>query len=94
LIARIRFASDYGQPHRIGFGARQRCWPDCAEFPSWRERLDQDHLIDLRVLGEISETASLGTWDITLAKSGLPNTFVPGRNILFSHSRGGSGLRA
>ena len=75
---------DYGQRHRIELDARQRVLAGLRDqFPSWRERLGEDQLIDLRVLGEISETALTRDMDITLAKSGLPNTFVPGRNIMF-----------
>lgn len=82
LVETIGF--DYGQRHRIELDARQRVLAGLgAEFPSWRERLGADHLIDLRVLGEISETALTRDMDIALAKSGLPNTFVPGRNIMF-----------
>jgi 7-cyano-7-deazaguanine synthase len=75
---------DYGQRHRIELEARQRVLGRLrAEFPSWRERLGEDRVIDLRVLGEISETALTREMDIALEKSGLPNTFVPGRNIVF-----------
>lgn len=82
LVETISF--DYGQRHRIELDARQRVLAGLrAAFPSWRERLGEEHLIDLRVLGEISETALTRDMDIALAKSGLPNTFVPGRNIMF-----------
>lgn len=82
LVETIGF--DYGQRHRIELDARKRVLAGLRTgFPSWRERLGEDHLIDLRVLGEISETALTRDMDITLAKSGLPNTFVPGRNIMF-----------
>jgi len=75
---------DYGQRHRIELDARQRLLARLrAEFPAWRERLGADYVIDLRALGEISETALTRETDIALAKSGLPNTFVPGRNIMF-----------
>lgn len=75
---------DYGQRHRIELEARPRVLARVrAEFPSWRERLGEDRVVDLRVLGEISETALTRDMDIALATSGLPNTFVPGRNILF-----------
>ena len=53
------------------------------DFPSWRERLGEDHVIDVGVLGEISETALTRDMKIAIGKSGLPNTFVPGRNIMF-----------
>ncbi|HKQ27000.1 MAG TPA: 7-cyano-7-deazaguanine synthase QueC [Burkholderiales bacterium] len=82
LVETIGF--DYGQRHRIEIDARQRVLAELrAQFPSWRERLGEDHVIDLRVLSEISETALTRDMDITLSKSGLPNTFVPGRNIMF-----------
>lgn len=75
---------DYGQRHRIELEARPRVLARLrAEFPSWAARLGEDCVIDLRVLGEISDTALTREMDIELAASGLPNTFVPGRNILF-----------
>ena len=52
-------------------------------FPEWGGRLGEDHLVDLRVLGGISDTALTRECAIELTSSGLPNTFVPGRNLLF-----------
>lgn len=40
-------------------------------------------MIDLSVLGEISETALTRQDDITTGENGLPSTFVPGRNLVF-----------
>jgi 7-cyano-7-deazaguanine synthase len=75
---------DYGQRHRVELEARPRVLARLrAGFPSWAARLGEDRVIDLRVLSEISETALTREVDIELTKSGLPNTFVPGRNILF-----------
>jgi 7-cyano-7-deazaguanine synthase len=75
---------DYGQRHRVELEARQRVLASLrAAFPSWRPRLGEDHLVDLGVLGRISETALTRDVDIELTKSGLPSTFVPGRNIVF-----------
>ena len=51
--------------------------------PGWAERLGDDHLLDLSVLGEMSDTALTGDAEITMQANGLPNTFVPGRNLLF-----------
>jgi 7-cyano-7-deazaguanine synthase len=51
--------------------------------PDWRARLGEDHLLDLPVLGAISETALTRGTELNYAESGLPNTFVPGRNIAF-----------
>src|SRR5262249_50735446 len=42
-----------------------------------------DHLIDLGILGAISDTSLTRDVEIRMLDSGLPSTFVPGRNILF-----------
>ncbi|AVO34122.1 7-cyano-7-deazaguanine synthase QueC [Ottowia oryzae] len=75
---------DYGQRHHVEM--RQRLMVRRvlqARFPEWRARLGEDHVIDLNVLGQISETALTRDSAIALAGSGLPNTFVPGRNLVF-----------
>ena len=75
---------DYGQRHRIELDCRERVRERLREdFSAWRTRLGGDHLIDLTILGRISETALTRSAEITLQASGLPNTFVPGRNLLF-----------
>ena len=51
--------------------------------PDWARRLGDDHLLDLPVLGRISDTALTGNAEIAMQANGLPNTFVPGRNLLF-----------
>jgi len=52
-------------------------------FPHWKSRLGPDHLIDLEALGQVSETALTREVEITIGESGLPTTFVPGRNLIF-----------
>ncbi|MFP3758475.1 7-cyano-7-deazaguanine synthase, partial [Cupriavidus sp. SIMBA_020] len=54
-----------------------------SRFPKWGERLGDDHMIDLSVLGSISDTAMTREIEIETAANGLPNTFVPGRNLMF-----------
>jgi 7-cyano-7-deazaguanine synthase len=54
-----------------------------ARFPGWRDRLGSDHLLDLSILGQVSDTALTQEEEIELRDNGLPNTFVPGRNLLF-----------
>src|SRR5262249_58289334 len=51
--------------------------------PVWGERLGEDHLIKLDALAAISETALTREVAIEVADSGLPTTFVPGRNLVF-----------
>ena len=46
-------------------------------------RLGPDHLLDVGVIGQISETALTREVAIETAETGLPTTFVPGRNIAF-----------
>jgi len=75
---------DYGQRHRIELDVRPRIIERIrADFSDWRDRLGEDHVLDLRVLGQISETGLTRSVDIAMQANGLPNTFVPGRNILF-----------
>jgi 7-cyano-7-deazaguanine synthase len=75
---------DYGQRHRVELEARINVIADLREkFPHWSARLGDDHVIDLAVLGAISDTALTRDGEITYSKNGLPNTFVPGRNLMF-----------
>ena len=75
---------DYGQRHRVELDCRTRLIGRLRhEFPQWGEKLGADHLIDLGVLGQVSDTALTRDSAIAFAASGLPNTFVPGRNLLF-----------
>jgi 7-cyano-7-deazaguanine synthase len=77
-------AFDYGQRHRIELECRSRVRERIArEFPAWAARLGPDHLLPIEVLGRISDTALTRDAEIALQSDGLPNTFVPGRNLLF-----------
>lgn len=75
---------DYGQRHRVELDVRELLRSGIRRsFPAWGAKLRDDHLIDLNVLGQISDTALTTGVEIAMADSGLPNTFVPGRNLLF-----------
>ena len=75
---------DYGQRHRIEMDVRLTTLSELrAAFPAWGDRLGDDHVVDLAVLGQISETSLTRDVAIAYEQSGLPNTFVPGRNLLF-----------
>ena len=75
---------DYGQRHRVELDARQVVLRELrARFAGWAGRLGDDHLLDLAVLGEVSETSLTRDTAFRMEASGLPNTFVPGRNLLF-----------
>jgi 7-cyano-7-deazaguanine synthase len=51
--------------------------------PAWAGRLGDDHVVRLDALAAISETALTREVAIEVGESGLPTTFVPGRNIVF-----------
>lgn len=92
LVETIGF--DYGQRHRIELDCRQPVLEGLREaFPRWRARLGQDHLLDMRVLGQISGTALTDDRAIVFESSGLPNTFVPGRNLIFFNFAGAIAYR-
>jgi 7-cyano-7-deazaguanine synthase len=75
---------DYGQRHRAELTARLEFREGLAQqFPRWAARLGEDRVLDLSALGAISDTALTREVAIATAASGLPNTFVPGRNIVF-----------
>jgi 7-cyano-7-deazaguanine synthase len=75
---------DYGQRHRIELDCRKAVIERLRrDFPEWDRKLADDHLVDLGVLGHLSDTALTREAAISFAEGGLPNTFVPGRNLLF-----------
>lgn len=75
---------DYGQRHRVELDCRIEVLRELRDqFPQWADRLGEDHRLDLGLLGQISETALTSERTIEFQDNGLPNTFVPGRNLLF-----------
>jgi 7-cyano-7-deazaguanine synthase len=75
---------DYGQRHAVELTVRPTVLQALrALSPDWNERLGEDHLIDLSLLSKISDTAMTQDVEIVMQANGLPNTFVPGRNLLF-----------
>jgi 7-cyano-7-deazaguanine synthase len=75
---------DYGQRHRIELDQRAKIRAKIVTIdPLWASRLGADHLLDLTLLGQISATAMTRDVEIVTEANGLPNTFVPGRNLIF-----------
>jgi len=75
---------DYGQRHAIELAVRPVVLEGLrTRFPRWSERLGEDHFVTMRELGQLSRTALTETAEIRLTGEGLPNTFVPARNLLF-----------
>lgn len=74
----------YGQRHAVELERRPVLREAIARLvPGWAERLGDDHLLDVPVLGQISETALTRDVAVHMEANGLPNTFVPGRNLVF-----------
>ena len=75
---------DYGQRHAIELTMRPQLLDGLRTMRSdWKSKLGEDHLLDLSLLAAISDTALTSDVAITMQENGLPNTFVPGRNLLF-----------
>ena len=75
---------DYGQRHRVELDCRDAVRARlAAEFPRWAARLGPDHTLRLDALAAVSDTALTAEREIALRADGLPNTFVPGRNLIF-----------
>ncbi|MBX9711102.1 MAG: 7-cyano-7-deazaguanine synthase QueC [Xanthobacteraceae bacterium] len=75
---------DYGQRHGIELECRDDITTGLKRIrPEWQQRLGEQHTLDIPTLAEISDTALTRDVAIEMGEGGLPNTFVPGRNLLF-----------
>lgn len=75
---------DYGQRHDVEMICRTDVLGAMRALrPEWAARLGEDHRLDMSLLGQISDCALTKERSIEFEKSGVPNTFVPGRNLLF-----------
>jgi 7-cyano-7-deazaguanine synthase len=75
---------DYGQRHAVELRCRGAVLAGIRRaFPRWAARLGEDRVVDLGVIGKISDTALTRESEIAMGENGLPTTFVPGRNLLF-----------
>ena len=75
---------DYGQRHIIELEIRQQLITRLKlNFPDLAKKLGRDHFVDAKNLGQIGETAMTEDMQISYNENGLPNTFVPARNLYF-----------
>lgn len=74
----------YGQRHAVELAVRPRVRERLAALaPDRGARLGADHVIAIDALSAISDTALTREVAIEVAETGLPTTFVPGRNLIF-----------
>jgi 7-cyano-7-deazaguanine synthase len=75
---------DYGQRHAVELTARAAVRERmAAEFPQWSGRLGDDHMLEIRGFGAIGGTAMTEARAFEIGEKGLPNSYVPGRNLVF-----------
>ncbi|HVV26683.1 MAG TPA: 7-cyano-7-deazaguanine synthase QueC [Rhizomicrobium sp.] len=84
---------DYGQRHAAELAARPRILDGLRGFSGWGKRLGDDHLLPLDVLKAIGGSALTDDMRIEMGESGLPTTFVPGRNVMFLTTAAALGYR-
>lgn len=78
---------DYGQKNRVELECRQDVLQRLREeFPVFQERLGADRVLELTAFGGLSRSA-LTNHEAAIedGETGLPTTFVPGRNLFFFH---------
>ncbi|MFA5958396.1 7-cyano-7-deazaguanine synthase QueC [Hyphomicrobium sp.] len=73
----------YGQRHSVELAQRDIIREKLAGLGAAGKHLGPDAVLDLPALQSISDTALTRETEITFAATGLPTTFVPGRNLLF-----------
>ena len=74
----------YGQRHAVELSCREAILSGLKGIdPSWAAKLGEQHTLDIPTLGAVSETALTREVEIAMCEGGLPNTFVPGRNLIF-----------
>ena len=75
---------DYGQRHSVELQGREQIRTALRALrPHWSARLGADRVLDASILGTLTETALTSPSEIKTNDSGLPSTFVPGRNLFF-----------
>ena len=75
---------DYGQRHAIELACRDRLFDGIKGLRAdWAAKLGESHTLSIPTLAAVSDTALTRDVAIAMGADGLPNTFVPGRNLVF-----------
>ena len=75
---------DYGQRHVVELEARLKVLRRLKlEYTPAKHRLGEDHCIDIRGFGAVAESSLTRDAELKMGEKGLPNSFVPGRNLVF-----------
>jgi len=82
LVETIGFS--YGQRHIVELDCRQTVLSEIVKLSSeWCRRLGPDLVVPLEGVDKLSDSALLNQKNINSEPGKLPNTFIPGRNLLF-----------
>ena len=74
----------YGQVHKVEMAVRHTVRDKTAALNrDWHSRLGDDHVYDAEIIGQISQSPLTGGAAALMRSENLPDTFVPGRNLLF-----------
>ena len=74
----------YGQRHAVELDCRAPLREGLGTMPGWAAKLGPDHMVDMgQSLAGVSQTSLTSDIAFAMTAEGLPNTFVPGRNLLF-----------
>ncbi|SNR78116.1 preQ(0) biosynthesis protein QueC [Humidesulfovibrio mexicanus] len=85
---------DYGQRHSIELECREAVLAALrGQRPDWAQKLGSDTLLSLDVFRQLGETALTHDVEISMTATGLPSTFVPGRNLVFLTLAGAQAYR-
>ena len=75
---------EYGQRHAVELDCREKLLDGLRAInPDWVSKLGDSHTLSIPTLSAISDTALTRDVAIAMGADGLPNTFVPGRNLIF-----------
>ena len=74
---------NYNQNHKVELECRENILKKIeSNFPKFKDKLKSDFVINLDEINKITESSLLSNKDFQI-ENGLPNTFIPGRNLLF-----------